>query len=243
MININYAGGSGGFLALWVVLLGSKYRCVFKSDTQDLNEIKHKQWNIEDTSKWKSSEIWPDNELTELSDIDNKVFFYCDPTDKEWNNQKGLKIILYADIKLQLALAEYKNAFLYVDNESLNSVVDPVIIKNYNNVKDKSWPDVTMLDELRQCPEHILTELKEEFNIDVFADSVDFFDTTMWNGSKVWSDIGKMLPDADVTVRLVDLIQTNGSILLDKIGGQRNKDVDAFIQHWLSLHPEGFFDE
>ena len=80
-VNINYCGGSGGFMALWILLLSTDYRCKFNYKTQDLSVIKKNHWQIKTINEWKFTEIWPSNEETFRSNIKNKLFYFCNPTD------------------------------------------------------------------------------------------------------------------------------------------------------------------
>ena len=80
-LTIQYAGGSGGFLLLHLVLLSGKYQCKFRSD-QVFDKFFKDQWNITDHARWKMGEVWPDNRATLESSIDNKVYLICNPDRK-----------------------------------------------------------------------------------------------------------------------------------------------------------------
>ena len=62
MINLNYYFGCGGFYALWIILLGTDYCCEFENDNRSLDDIYKDQWNVQNISTWKSTEVRPDND-------------------------------------------------------------------------------------------------------------------------------------------------------------------------------------
>ena len=118
-LNIFYFGGSGGFFFLHLLLLSKKYYCHLLGDTPHSdfekwfllfkNVIYKNQWKIKE--EWKSSETWPTNTLTMSSTIPvPKIYFTCNDAG-QWASLPGRKILLYTDIRTQLRLSLYKNAF------------------------------------------------------------------------------------------------------------------------------------
>ena len=72
------------------------------------------QWNVnEDRSKWKETEKWPTNLLTQKSSFENKLFFHCEPSAADMMPDCNKKILLYTDIETQSILAKNKNAWIF----------------------------------------------------------------------------------------------------------------------------------
>lgn len=101
-INLNYYFGSGGFYALWILILGTKLEVVFRN-TLTLQETFDTHWNIKSIKDWKRSEEWIDNSRSEITHI-------CNPNQEEWDRQKGTRIVVYTDIDTQYKLAKAKSA-------------------------------------------------------------------------------------------------------------------------------------
>ena len=63
-IALYYFGASGGFYALWHILIGTEYRCKFSIDIEEITDIYKHHWDITEKPKWKATEIHPNNNLT-----------------------------------------------------------------------------------------------------------------------------------------------------------------------------------
>ncbi len=99
-LTIQYGGGSGGFLLLHMILLAGTYKCKFRND-RDFDRFLQEHWDIKDHSRWKVTEVWPDNQATINSDYTNKVYFSCNPG---INTQfpfdaRGRRIVLFTDLR------------------------------------------------------------------------------------------------------------------------------------------------
>lgn len=237
-ININYYGASGGFIALWTVLFGTDYRCVFDVD-DNLDNIAQKHWNITSLDKWKSTEIWPNNSATEASNLNNKVLFFCGPSDECWNLQKGKRIFIYTDINTQYQLAKIKNAFFFVDKSV--DFISNAFLKSYNNIKDVSWPKLHSINEFNTLELPVQKELLETLKINdisEFADHIIQSLQTKFKEDAVWHELGNKIHQADFTVKLQDLISTSGDILLNYLGYSSNKKTKEFIKQWFLKHPD-----
>ena len=113
-IALYYFGASGGFYALWHILIGTEYRCKFSIDIEEITDIYKHHWDITEKPKWKATEIHPNNNLTKQSDIGKKVFYYCGITEFNWQQHANdYRIILYTDLDLQILLAKNKNAWIF----------------------------------------------------------------------------------------------------------------------------------
>ena len=87
-----------------------------------------KQFSVSNVDKWKLLEFWPDNKLTEKTqlpiDLKYKIFFHCNEIEP-WLNSPGKKIVLYTDIRLQTRMCWYKHAGLFrddLDNRNAESI-------------------------------------------------------------------------------------------------------------------------
>ena len=233
-----YFGASGGFFALWHILLGTDYNCVLTNTAQAYEDIKgeswpainelpetilklsdeiqeeltnrqefkliveqtmenrkdghrsidskfyKQQWNInEDRSKWKETEKWPTNHLTQKSSFKNKLFFRCNPSPKDIIQDADIKILVYTDIETQIMLAKSKRAMWYQNNDT-----DP--------------------------------QLK----------------TTKFNGCKVYWRIDEIVKFTDYQICLQDIVKTQGQALLDIFNEKVNKNNIFHNNMWLNLH-------
>jgi hypothetical protein len=239
-ININYYGGSGGFFTLWIVLLASEYRCKFRSDLS-LNDIFNEHWNIATTDTWKRTEIWPDNDKTEHSDIDKKIMYFCSPTTDKWNNQRGKRIMLYTDFSTQYKLSQMKNAFLFLGADKLTEEkhVLNCLTVTYENIRDSSWPKtstLTSVDDFNNLDKNIHKELLQCLGVESTNELSNDLKTSYKNDT-VWHELEGKLETADLVIKLQDLIKTRGKILLDYLGYPSNQKVENFIDFWLKKHP------
>lgn len=116
-------GGCGGYFAFWHVLLGSKYRCSFHGhfDDYDLHRIKDWQWRIDKPSNWKNTEMHPLHEFTDVSKFTHKVYLYCNPDQKDYQDieKHDINIYVYTDFDLQFDLSKFKRANMFRDNPEL----------------------------------------------------------------------------------------------------------------------------
>ena len=237
-IRINYYGASGGFLALWVLLLGSEYKCIFEQhETMSMNDIKNKHWNIQSVDTWKSTEIWPDNNLTLHSDINKKILFNVNPDETDWC-KNATNVLIYTDFDTQIKMSKLKNAFIFADpGHPLIEQINDSLIQSYNNIKDKQWPYIKNFDDLMHLDKVIVNEVLEILNFtseeDYVAKWCNDYLTINDLHHLVYNDFNK----ADYQIKLQDIIKTNGQILLDIVGASTNLDVIELINVWLSKHP------
>lgn len=238
-LSLNYYGGSGGFMALWVLLLGSDYRCAFDC-SDSLEDIFKKQWSIQDHKTWKSTEIWPNNELTKQSKSKQKVYFHCSPSNDTWDDdQKYTRVFLYTDFDTQIELSELKNAFVNYNRQTADVYPLRPFVGWYNDIKDPSWPDIKSFADLSKLPKRIHNEVCSTLGItETYVLDLKNKDKAMFNGEYVWKDLPNKLNDADVAVKLQDIVSTNGNALLNPLGYKSNSRVKNFIAKWLALHPK-----
>ena len=230
---LSYFGGSGGFFALWHILLGTDYRCslgkrswlnsyinIKGEDWPELpsvtdfpdsmveelrlnpnwqeivdnlvdsfnpltnNSLTYQQhWNIKDRSRWKSTEIWPENDVTQKSDYKHKLFFVCNPSVRDVLSEADKKILLYTDYKTQYLLAKNKRAWKYGHGH------DTATIR-----------------------------------------------TTKFNGCKVHYEVAKIAEYTDYQVKLQDIVTSQGQALLDIFDVTINDSNIFHNNMWLDLH-------
>ena len=230
---LSYFGGSGGFFALWHILLGTDYRCslgkrswlnsyinIKGEDWPELpsvtdfpdsmveelrlnpnwqeivdnlvdsfnpltnNSLTYQQhWNIKDRSRWKSTEIWPENDVTQKSDYKHKLFFVCNPSVRDVLLEADKKILLYTDYKTQYLLAKNKRAWKYGHGH------DTATIR-----------------------------------------------TTKFNGCKVHYEVAKIAEYTDYQVKLQDIVTSQGQALLDIFDVTINDSNIFHNNMWLDLH-------
>ena len=238
-LSLNYYGASGGFMALWVLLLGSDYQCKFK-EPGTLDSIFKKHWNIQDHTSWKSTEIWPDNNQTRQSNIRQKIYFRCNPSDDVWESEQDLtRIFVYTDFDTQIQLSEFKNAFRNHNRTSKDVYPVAHFVNSYNNIKDPLWPTIDSFYDLPKLPVRIQNEVRKTLNVtENYVNDLIDKDRILINGEYVWKELGPKFRQADFMIKLQDIVTTNGNALLNKIGFETNDRVKDFISQWLGLHSE-----
>jgi hypothetical protein len=115
-VTILYQGGSGGFALYYYLLLSGQ----FQHSIDQTWELIHSQFSTDlltNTSSWKTREQWPDNhELKKRSDP--TLFLVCNPLWGGYNQpipDNTYKILLYANLRLQLRMAWEKRAWWFTD--------------------------------------------------------------------------------------------------------------------------------
>ena len=241
-ISIGYSGGSGGFLLLHFLLLSNRYYC-------SLNGPIDSQWNIIDPAKWKSLEIWPNNINTKNSlTINPKIYFFCNPGDiSELELYAKKKIIIYTSLFNQYMLAKYKNANWFVDKCEFTYNRERVTNwqNHYNDIKDISWPKCPSLKRINQLPECIKEELlNNKYTKKYYPRLLSFKEDLLKNHSKeisdgtvVYSKIASLIDNADIAIKLEDLINDYGKMLLTKLDlPPINSYQINLINKWKKLH-------
>ena len=253
-IKLFYFGASGGYFCLHLLLLTNKYHCKFRSLDQNFENILQKQWNISDVSKWKSHEIWPNNIATATfgSNLINKVYFSCNNIDA-FAQYLGKLIVLYTDIETQWFLTRTKRAFWFVDLDDAKMVNDINLnfVRCYSQVKADNWPECDNIQEFNSLPDWIKNECFEKFKFD---QRWDFDDLSMdaqinkhrdslsilYKGQRIYQPLvtNNIIDQADIVVKLQDLIKTNGEILFEQLGIKGNQRCTDFVKLWLSKHTD-----
>lgn len=166
---IYYYGGSGGFYALHLLLLGNYYKCVMHGVTQTLDDIIARQWRISDIHEWKANETWPDNASTLASDFAHKVFFICNPEPEDLEKYPGTKIIIYTDTDTHWDFVRAKRCFLFYkkSDDIISGYLENEFLTLYATVRGDDWPDVSNISDYHLLPTWIKDELKEKFRFEL----------------------------------------------------------------------------
>ena len=241
-LNLSYSGGSGGFLLLHFLLLTEKYYCSFESDNDLIS-----QWQITNPSKWKSTEIWPDNKVTLLSTTPkSKIYFFCNPTETRMLGYNGKNIVIYTNLTNQIEIAKYKRAHWFVDKNEFgtNREIIKVWRNHYNNVKDVSWPKCPGLKHFNRLPQYIQEELlnnpytKTSYPTQSIRNMLLSEKSTVVNNTTVYSEIAPFIINADIAIKLEDFVNNCGQKLLEQLElPPTNARQQHLISHWKKLHP------
>lgn len=246
-LKLSYSGGSGGFLLLHLLLLSGEFYTVFDAD-KSINSIVNKQWNVSDHSKWKTLEIWPNN-LATLSATTSlvRLYFVCNPDVNDTSFIPAKNLVLYTDIDSQIELSHYKKANWFSDDRNSSSKIATFkkLIQDwnvhYNNIKDPSWPSRVSVRRINGLPNDIQQELLEsQYTHQLLKKFADCRLPSVGTYGKDLVDLSILpfLNNADVVVKLQDLVNSNGTVLenLLEISPINNQQRDL-ICHWKKLHP------
>jgi hypothetical protein len=169
-IEICYHGGTGGFFTLWVILLASKYRCKWpvEFDHYKLDDIFNHHWNV-DPAQWKKTEIWPDNNRTKSSNLQQKIYFYCSPTSIDIKNKEKnvIRIVTYTDLQTHFKLMQFKKCYLYSEFNTLEKFKLDSLLAVYKDLKDESWVDIKNFSDFSKLTPCQIEELDKVFNFKI----------------------------------------------------------------------------
>lgn len=239
---VSYGGGSGGFLFLHFLLLSDQYYCVFKQENDLVS-----QWDINNPSSWKSTEIWPDNLDTLSTTTDqSKIYFFCNPTIEKLSGYHGKKIVVYTSLDNQLRLASFKRAnwFLNKSEFSHNREIVSQWQQYYNNIRDTSWPDCPNLKYFEGLPPYIRNEILSQAYIQDYYPRQSIKsrlikkEGTVINDTLIDHNMAYFINTADLAVKLEDFVNTNGNLIVDQLNlPPVNLKQKQLISKWKKLHP------
>jgi len=227
-ISLNYFGASGGFYALWHILLGTDYRCLFV-DINLLDDINNK-YNVLRGSDWPEklngaseenidADLWPAVKMLKEARVG------IDPNDLEdiytnhWNiekKQEWKKTEIWPD-NITTASLKCDKVFFYCNPtlEAWNT--------NKNNFRIFLYTDIEL-----QC---LLAKNKRAW--------LFFYNKMPTNVKFLNSNVYYQIPEykeGDLYIKLQDIVKTNGGAILEPLGysvTQRNIDHNTM---WLNLH-------
>ena len=159
------------------------------------------QWDVsEDRSKWKSTEKWPENLLTQKSSFKNKLFFHCNPNSEDMMAAGNKRILLYTDIETQIMFAKNKHAWMYYGKniEEFESVKTPQTTKFngcevYHQVaKFAEYTDyqIRLQDVVNTQGQALLDIFNEKVNED------NIFHNNMWLNLHTDEEKGRLLNES-----------------------------------------------
>ncbi len=136
------------------------------------------QWSARPS--WKSTEIWPNNELTAAEpSIRPRIFFHCNNRDA-WLASPGKKVMLYTDVHTQLRMCSYKSAGMFFDTQGASKFsihrqhLKTAVHNPLTRCKIDTWavdePEhadiLVRLQDLINCPEQVLLQ----FGVDLTSE-------------------------------------------------------------------------
>jgi hypothetical protein len=213
-LTLFYTGGSGGFLALNLILLSDYYYCSIDST----------KWKI-DPQHWKQSEIWPNNNKTFESTVNKpKLYFYCNyivgPSSKN-------KLKIYTDIKTQVCLAEFKKAAWFTESAKLHWA------QFYNDRRAAHWPDCNNYQDFNLLDAYIQQELLLDPALPLIPCN---------NSNELILLLDKyqrnMFSSDSESIRLQDIVRSHGKMLTDKLELTYTLAHKDLVDYWLSQHPD-----
>jgi hypothetical protein len=246
-LNIGYSGGSGGFLLLHLLMLSDRYHVEFQQ-SKTFAEVFEQQWKITNPDHWKDTETWPDNPKTCVSTTSlNKIYFFCNPDENpDRTHYPGLNLVLYTDYRSQLLLTRYKKAFWHYNKHNQPDYSDQFskykkLLKHwrthYQNIKDPTWPDCKSFRYVDQLPSSIQKEILENPYTAKFLNLQYIDPVEKYQEHWVFCKLIPVLTSADITIRLQDLINSNGTILSDLLNlPPINQKQLKFLKQWKQLH-------
>ena len=246
-INLGYLGGSGGFLALHLLLLSQEYTCYFDRPTA---EVIQSQWQVSEPGLWKTFETWPDNIKTADLPAGNRIFFACNPPVPAWEKMSHVKALIYTDLASQMTLCKYKNANMYhASNPAFRRTLDFEFAKLYRNIKQPAWPDCVSLEHAQQLPSDVVSQLLENT---AFQKLIKCSDWEEWFFEHYAQPLGNYLVHSECVrlakhskhvIRLQDIVNTNGQALLDPFGLTANQSQWNLVNTWRQLHPPKMLEQ
>jgi hypothetical protein len=261
-IKIGYSGGSGGFLLLHLLLLSGKFYTAFDS-TDSLQNIINSQWDIKNHCDWKKSETLPNNLLTALSTDTqtSRLYFFCNPgfENSSFTQCHAKSLILYTDIHSQADLAFLKKSMWWQNGSNTrehNFVRRSygILVEQWNmhycNIKDPSWPSRVSPRRIHKLSTPIYKEILESEHtqnrlkqVSDYLDGIPF-GAILYKNTLVDQYILPFLNNANVVIKLQDLVNSNGSVLLDILDIPCiNKQQLDLINHWKKLHPPALLEK
>jgi len=132
-LNIFQFGGCGGLYFCYQLLITNKFNCHLEKEKISFKEAKDSAFGIKEKNKWKSNELFPDNNKTLKLKNNTKRIFYTVNEFDEWMDLPGKKILVYTDIHSQIRLNYYKRSTCAVKSV----VILPIYVIYIDNLSAK----------------------------------------------------------------------------------------------------------
>lgn len=242
-----YFGGSGGFFALWHILIGTDYSCVLQDTDHDYdqayNDIKGPDWPA-------------------ISELPATIFDLPDIVQEELTNNQEWKLIVEGIIENNDSGRRPINSSLYKsqwniskDRSRWKKTEKPPenLLTQKSSFKNKLFFQCNpkLEDMMTAGNKKILlyTDIETQImlaknkhawiyygkNIEEF-ESVEKPQTTKFNGYEVFHEVDKIAEYTDYQIRLQDVVNTQGQALLDIFNEKVNEDNIFHNNMWLNLH-------
>ena len=250
-IKLGYSGASGGFLVLHFLLLSNQFNTKFNF-TGTFDEMLSTHWNISNPSRWKKSEVWPDNTLTK--NLPNqRLFFFCNPnlTHNDWQSCEADALVLYTDIDSQIALGKYKNAgHVAVDPERYTiakSLLQDWHVR-YKIFRQPHWPVKLPFNQVWRLPELLdnkhYQEIKQNLNKLKLISPEEHKNTAVkFKNDMVTKLIVPYLEQGKYNLKLQDFVNTDGEVLCNMLNiGPVNNKQHMLISNWKKLHTKSLLN-
>jgi len=248
IFHVGYCGGSGGFLLLHMLLLSNQYFTCFENN-KSFEEVFQEQWNINDLTKWKTTEVWPRNFTTVECKTDlDKILYFCNPSVDEFFNFEislfpGFKQS-YCDIK-DLAWPGIKsyNDFLnlpsWIQQEAVDTLPHASEIISYvrapQQLKKYIWiyTDFDSQNELAFCKKaYFYNQSPDREKITDFTSYIGTWQNTIVDRLSV-----DFLNKTDIQIKLQDLVNTPEILIKHGLVTNINSSQIIFLENWKKLHP------
>lgn len=243
---LNYFGGSGGFFALWHILLGTDYSCVLQNHEYAYNDIKGPDWPA-------------------ISELPATIFDLPDIVQEELTNNQEWKLIVEQTIenrkngsprcinssfyRSQWDVSEDRSKWKSTEKMPLNDLTQKSSFKNklFFHCNPELEDMMTAGNKKILLYTDIETQMmlaKNKHAWMYFEKSIEEFEliknpqTTKFNGCKVFHKVAKFAEYTDYQIRLQDVVNTQGQALLDVFGLTINENNVHHNNMWLNLHTD-----
>ena len=239
IFRLYYFGGSGGFFALWHILLGTNYSCVLQDTDQAYNEIKGQQWptiselpttifdlpdivqeELTNNHEWKLVvEQTMENRISGPRSIDSKFY------KPQWSvneDRSGWKETEKWPANLLTQKSSFENKLFFHCNPKLEDMITD------GNKKILLYTDIET-----QCM------LAKNKNAWLYRkDHNPMPQTAKFNGFEVYHRVAEFAKYTDHQIRLQDVVNTEGQALLDIFSLTINENNVHHNNMWLNLHTD-----
>jgi hypothetical protein len=114
----------------------------------------------------------------------------------------------------------------------------------YQIIKGQDWPECKTFRDIPKLPEAIQKELFEKYNVERFILAQPERKAKKFNNIQVTDRMIPYLESAKYIIKLQDLVNSNGEILVDVLGIPPINDKQrSLLSKWRSLHTPKLLDQ
>jgi len=236
-----YFGGSGGFFALWHILIGTDYSCVLQDTNQYYNNIRGSDWPTVDELPANINEL-PIELKQEIKS--NKDHF--EVVQQVLENKNGSpRCVNSRFYKSQWDVSEDRTKWKSTEKKPYNKLTQE---SDFHNKIFFDWnPSEEVI--MKDCDKKILlytdyetqAMLAKNKNAWMYIKNADVqkkSKTINFNGDEVYHRVDEIAKYTDYQVKLQDIVTSQGQALLDVFGATINENNRYHNNKWLSLHTE-----